>query len=272
MPFPNIDPIAIHLGPLSIRWYGLAYAVGMILGLWLCRRLATRYSEIGVQSQDIDDYFIWAVLGVIIGGRLGIVLLYNFDGYMADPIEILYIWKGGMAFHGGLTGVVIVTLVFGYLRRIPPLDIGDLISCVTPIGLFFGRIANFINGELWGRVTDVSWGVVFPNAGPLPRHPSQLYEAVLEGVVLFTLLNLLARSGWARARRGLLTGVFLLGYGICRVAVEFVREPDSSYLAGLTRGQAYSVPMIVVGLALIVWAIARGRVRPAPATRLSIAA
>jgi phosphatidylglycerol:prolipoprotein diacylglycerol transferase len=208
----------------------------------------------------VDDYLAWAVIGVIIGGRLGYVFFYNPTKYLANPLEIFQVWKGGMAFHGGLLGVVIATAIYTYRRGIHFLSFSDLACCGVPIGLFFGRLANFINGELYGRITDSSWGIVFPHGGPLPRHPSQLYEAFSEGILLFLVLAYGALFTHWKHRRGLLTGVFLTGYGITRIIVEIFREPDAflGYFAGgLTAGQIYSFPVLAFGLFLILRALAR---------------
>ncbi len=247
--------MAIRLGPFAVRWYALAYIAGLLLGWayvgWLVRRWKSRLSP-----QDIGDFLTWAVIGIISGGRLGYVLVYQPIYYLQHPVEILYIWNGGMSFHGGLVGVVVATIWFARRRGIALFDLGDAVACAAPIGLLLGRAANFINGELFGRVSDVPWAVVFPNGGPQPRHPSQLYEAALEGLLLFVILFWLARFTRARAHPGLLAGVFLAGYGALRLCVEFFREPDAHLgvlLGGATMGQLLSLPLIVGGLALIVW-------------------
>lgn len=253
------DPVAVEIGPFAVRWYALAYITGLLLGWWLMKRLA-RVQPGPVSVEHVDDYLVWATLGVVLGGRLGYVLFYKPSFYFAHPLEILQVWQGGMAFHGGFLGVVVATILFCRKRRIPVLALGDLACAVAPIGLFFGRIANFINGELWGREApaDLPWAMVFPGGGPLPRHPSQLYEAALEGLVLFAVLMAVF---WAvprvRGRYGVLSGLFLAGYGLARFTAEFYREPDSflGYLwGGATMGQLLSLPMIVLGLALAVWA------------------
>lgn len=258
MPFPSIDPVAFHLGPLSVHWYGLAYVVG-ILGWWQYSLWLTKKFPL-VDRRMVDDYLAWAVVGVILGGRLGFVLFYNPQKYFANPIEILQVWKGGMAFHGGLLGVVIATALYTARRGILFLNFSDLACCGVPIGLFFGRLANFINGELYGRTTDVSWGIIFPHGGPFPRHPSQLYEAGLEGIVLFLLLGFGALFTRWPHRRGLLTGIFLTGYGFARIGVECFREPDAflGYFAGVvTMGQILSLPLLGFGLFLILRALIR---------------
>ncbi len=252
MPFPSLNPIAFQIGPFAVYWYGLAYVVG-ILGWWQYSLWLTKKFPL-IDRKMVDDYLGWAIIGVIVGGRLGYVFFYTPFKYIANPIEIIQVWKGGMAFHGGLLGVVVATAIYTYRRGIYFLNFSDLACCGVPIGLFFGRLANFINGELYGRVTDNSWGIIFPHGGSLPRHPSQLYEAFLEGIVLFVLLAygaLLTR--WPH-RRGLLTGTFLTGYALARIVAEWFREPDSflGYFAGgLTMGQILSFPLLVCGLFLI---------------------
>lgn len=258
MPFPNINPIAFQIGPFAVHWYGLAYVVG-ILGWWQYSLWLTQKFPL-VTRKIVDDYLVWAVIGVIIGGRLGYVFFYNPSKYMANPLEIIQIWKGGMAFHGGLLGVVIATAIYAYREKILFLNFSDLACCGVPIGLFFGRLANFINGELYGRITDSSLGVIFPHGGPLPRYPSQLFEAFLEGFVLLVLLTYGAMlTRWSH-RRGLLTGIFLTGYAIARMTAECFREPDSfiGYFAGnITMGQILSLPVLAFGLFLSIRAIQR---------------
>jgi phosphatidylglycerol:prolipoprotein diacylglycerol transferase len=254
MPFPEIDPIIFEIGPLAIRWYSLAYIVGLVGGWMYMKRLAVRKPAV-CDGDAVDDFLFWATIGVVLGGRLGIVLFYQFDYYMTNPAKIIAVWEGGMSFHGGFLGVVVAAYLFTRKRGIDPLRFGDLLGCVAPIGLFFGRIANFINSELWGRTTDVPWGVVFPNGGPVARHPSQLYEALLEGLVLFVVLFILSRNEKVRARPGMLMGIFVAGYGLARIIAEFFREPDAyiGFLAfGTTWGQWLSVPMVLIGLFFIV--------------------
>jgi len=253
--FPDIDPIALRLGPVVIRWYALSYIAGLTGGwrylLWLARK-----SHAKISALQIDDFLVWATLGTVIGGRFGYVLFYKPGFYFADPVQILYLWHGGMSFHGGALGVITALILYCRRYKIDLLEFGDLLCCVVPLGLFFGRVANFINGELWGRVTDarVPWAMVFPNAGPDPRHPSQLYEAGLEGLALLVILHLLWRVEAIRLRRGTLSGVLLLGYGIARAFVEFFRQPDDflGFLwGGATMGQLLSVPLMIAGLILI---------------------
>jgi len=256
MPFPSISPIALQIGPLAIHWYGIAYVIG-ILGtwqycLWLLRRSPQSFPLL--TRQIVDDYLGWAIAGIILGGRLGYVMFYVPSKYIANPLEIFQVWQGGMSFHGGLLGVTIATLVFSSRRKISPLALMDLACCGIPIGLFCGRIANFINGELYGRITDVSWGVVFPRGGPWPRHPSQLYEAGVEGLLLFGLLSFCAIKTNAPHRRGLLTGLFLVGYAAGRIGVECFRQPDAFlgyFVGGSTMGQWLSLPLLGLGIFLI---------------------
>jgi phosphatidylglycerol---prolipoprotein diacylglyceryl transferase len=260
IPFPAFDPVLVQLGPFAIRWYALAYIAGLLLGWQLLKRIVQRPGWT-LTPEQIDDLLFFATLGVILGGRLGFVLFYHPGYYLTHPLEILFVWQGGMSFHGGLIGVITAAWIFARRQGVPALEVGDAVAVVAPIGLFFGRIANFINAELWGRATDVPWGVIFPGAGPEPRHPSQLYEAFLEGIVLFVVLQLMARGARDPAKAGRLGGVFLLGYGLARACVEFFREPDAhlGYLLGfITMGQLLSLPMMLAGLALIWWS---GRAR-----------
>jgi phosphatidylglycerol---prolipoprotein diacylglyceryl transferase len=265
-PFPAFDPVLISIGPLAIRWYALAYICGILLG-WLYARAIIRSERVWggpapLSALDFDDFVLWATIGVILGGRLGYVLFYNPSYFASHPIEILQLWHGGMSFHGGFIGCVLAVVLFAPSRGIPTLSLGDLCCAVGPIGLFLGRLANFINGELWGRPTDVPWAVVFPNGGPLPRHPSQIYEAMLEGLILFVLLGFLIHRGALR-RPGLIIGTFALGYGAARSFVEFFREPDAQLgflWGGLTMGMLLSLPMIVAGAAFIWVALRRGPV------------
>lgn len=253
--YPSFDPVALSIGPIAIRWYALAYLAGFLLGWRTCLRLA-RQNPKGPAPQLFDDFLSWAVIGTVLGGRLGYVLFYQADYYFAHPLEMLQVWHGGMSFHGGALGVIGAAWLFTRSRKTGFFAFTDLLAVVTPIGLGLGRIANFVNGELYGRVTDVPWGMVFPRGGDLPRHPSQLYEAGLEGLVLFSLMLLLARQEKLRARPGFLSGFFLLGYGAFRFAVEFFREPDQQLgflYAGATMGQLLCLPMILFGLYLILW-------------------
>jgi phosphatidylglycerol---prolipoprotein diacylglyceryl transferase len=259
IPFPAIDPVAVSFGPIAIRWYALAYIAGLVLGWRWCLMLAMRPPHVA-KRQDVDDFLFWATLGVVLGGRLGYVLFYKPGFYLTHPAEILAVWEGGMSFHGGALGVILAMILFCWRRGINLLAFGDIIVCAVPIGLFFGRIANFINGELWGRPTDAAWGVIFPRGGPVPRHPSQLYEAALEGLLLFLVVNALERFTPLRQRPGALGGVFLIGYGLARMTAEFFREPDAflGYLAfGATMGQLLSLPLVLLGLTLLAIALRR---------------
>ncbi len=259
--FPQIDPIAISLGPFAIRWYALAYIGGLLIAWWYCRWLATRPPrEVG--SEAFDDFLLWATLGIVLGGRLGYVLFYKPGFYLANPLEIFMVWQGGMSFHGGLLGVAVAEVVFARRRGIPLFALTDIVACAAPIGLFLGRIANFVNGELFGRPSEAPWAMIVPHGGPLARHPSQLYEAGLEGILLFLALYVVVRLR-ALEVSGLLTGAFLIGYALARMAAELFREPDAhlGFLAGgVTMGQVLSLPMALAGLGLVIWAF-RARAR-----------
>ncbi len=279
--FPEIDPIAVQLGPLAVRWYGLAYFAGILLGWHYARRLARDEKLWGgkpaLSVAEIDDFLLWLVVGVVLGGRIGYALFYEPGHYLDDPLAFFKLWQGGMSFHGGLIGTILAMTVFALRRGIPVLSLFDVAAASVTFGLFFGRVANFINGELWGRTTDVPWGVVFCNAtieaangfcpaGLEPRHPSQLYEAALEGVVLFIVLRILTHRFGSLTRPGLTGGAFIAGYGAARIAVEFVREPDpqlGAIVGFFTMGMLLSVPMVLVGLGAMVWAARRG---PAPSS------
>ncbi|MEZ5838909.1 MAG: prolipoprotein diacylglyceryl transferase [Hyphomicrobiales bacterium] len=260
LPFPQIDPVLFEFGPLVIRWYALAYISGIVLGWLYARRLvgnAALWGPAGppLNAVALDDFVTWATLGIILGGRIGYVVVYDPVHFLQNPAEILAVWHGGMSFHGGLAGTALVTFLFARRHRIPGWSLLDLVTAVAPIGLLFGRIANFINGELWGRPSTASWAVAFPSGGDIPRHPSQLYEAALEGLVLFLVLQWLVHRRHAFARPGLVAGAFAIGYGVFRIFCEFFREPDIQigYLAGgLTMGMALSIPLIALGL----WAVA----------------
>lgn len=245
---PQFDPVAIQLGPLSIHWYGLMYLIGFLSLLWLGKWRANRYPEAGWKSSEMDDILFYGALGVIIGGRLGYVIFYQPAYYLSHPVEIAYLWQGGMSFHGGFLGVLAAMVFFARKTGKRWLAVMDFVAPLVPIGLGAGRMGNFINGELWGRTTDVAWGMVFPQVDNLARHPSQLYQFALEGVVLFILL------WWYSSKPrpvGAVSGLFLIGYGSFRFLVEFTREPDS-FLGllslGLSMGQWLSLPMVVVGI------------------------
>jgi phosphatidylglycerol---prolipoprotein diacylglyceryl transferase len=252
--FPAIDPVLIAIGPFAIRWYALAYIAGIVLGWRLVQRLVQRPGW-ALTPEAVDDLVFYATLGIILGGRIGYVLFYQPGHYLSQPLDMLAVWRGGMSFHGGLLGVLLATFLFARKRKLAFFEVTDALAVATPIGLFLGRIANFINAELWGRVTDLPWGVLFPTAGPEPRHPSQLYEAALEGLVLFAVMLWFARRPYGPEARGLLSGVFLIGYALARITAELFREPDVQigYLAGgLTMGQLLSLPMLAFGIFLAV--------------------
>lgn len=258
MTFPDIDPVAIAIGPFQIHWYALAYLVGFIGGwLYSAYMIKRAGSAAAVKPELPEDLLPWIILGVILGGRLIYVLVYNPTMYLHNPLDAFKIWEGGMSFHGGLVGAISAMFLYARAKKLPFLAVTDVAAIAVPIGIFFGRIANFINGELFGRATTLPVGVVFPHGGNLPRHPSQLYEALLEGLLLFVVLYLIARRKAAWEHHGLLSGVFLCGYAISRFLVEFVREPDSQigFLSvGLTMGQLLCVPMFMVGVwVLMVW-------------------
>ena len=274
IPFPAIDPVLVQFGPFAIRWYALAYIFGILLG-WLYARALLRSETLwgGNASKnlapmslvDFDDFVLWVTLGIILGGRIGYVLFYNLPYFAANPIEIFQLWHGGMSFHGGLAGCVVAVVLFARKRGIPMLSLGDITCAVAPIGIFLGRLANFINGELWGRPADVPWAMIFPNGGPLPRHPSQLYEAFLEGLVLFAVLALLVRAG-ALKRPGMIVGSFAVVYAIARSTSEFFRQPDAQLgflWGGATMGQLLSVPLLLAGVGFIVYALRRSPLRSA---------
>ena len=260
MKFPVFDPIAIAIGPIAIRWYALAYIGGILLG-WIYARALIKSEKLWggpapISLPQLDDFILWVTIGIIVGGRTGYVLFYNPAFFVQHPAEIFELWKGGMSFHGGFLGCVAAVILFCRRSNLPILSLGDITTAVAPIGLFLGRLANFVNGELWGRPADpnLPWATVFPSGGPLPRHPSQLYEAGLEGVVLFAILAVLIRMG-ALKRPGMILGSFIALYGMARIIAEFFREPDRQLgflWGGLTMGMALSLPMIIVGVIIIV--------------------
>ena len=270
IPFPMIDPVAVELGPLAIKWYGLAYVVGLLGGWWYARKLVACDRLWGGRSRpqavELDDMLLFVAFGVVLGGRIGFVLFYDLPRYLARPQDIFAIWQGGMSFHGGLIGATLGLWFFAERRHYPALSVFDLAAAVVPIGLMLGRIANFINGELWGRpAPDFPYAMIFPNGGPLPRHPSQLYEAFAEGLLLFVLVNLFVRFGGFR-RPGLVAGVFGMGYAVARIACEFFREPDpqlgflfgtsvDALSGGITMGMLLSLPVFFAGL----WLALRSR-------------
>ena len=266
--FPQIDPIALQLGPIAIRWYGLAYLAGILLGWRYGRRLIANERLWGggkpapMTPIDFDDLLVWATMGIVLGGRFGYVLFYKPDVYLADPLAIIRVWEGGMSFHGGLLGTIVAILLFARNRNIPVLSLMDIASASVPFGLFFGRIANFINAELYGRASDVPWAMAFPGGGPEPRHPSQLYEAALEGIALFIILRIMTHTFGSLKYPGLTGGVFFVGYGLARIFVEFFRQPDAflGFISGfLTMGMILSLPMVLIGIAAIAYALRTGR-------------
>lgn len=269
--FPQIDPVLLRIGPLAVHWYGVAYVVGILFGWWYAKRLLTQPRLWGpagppMKPVDIDDILVWAALGIVLGGRIGYVLFYDLARYLQTPLDILAVWQGGMSFHGGFLGTTVAMIVFSRLRGIPVWSMFDVIAAGTPVAIGLVRIANFINSELWGRPTDVPWAMEFPNGGPFTRHPSQLYEAALEGVVLFLVLRVLTHRFAVLRKPGFLAGAFVAGYGLCRIFVEFFREPDVQlgYLLGnwLTMGMVLSLPMVLAGI----WAMSVAReVAPRPA-------
>lgn len=266
--FPMIDPIAIQIGPLAIRWYALAYLGGILLGWAYADRLARRAAlwpqgKAPMNPEQVSDFVTWVTLGIILGGRLGYVVFYNAAYYLYHPGEILHVWQGGMSFHGGLAGVMLAIVIFTRKNKIPLGSFADLVASVVPIGLLFGRLANFINAELWGRVTDAPIGMVFPGGGVEPRHPSQLYEAALEGALLLIVLFLAGRYGALR-RPWLITGMFGFGYGVARIFVEFFREPDAHIgflTGGLTMGMLLSLPLVLGGAGLMALALRAPKVQ-----------
>ena len=260
--FPQFDPVLVHLGPLAIRWYALAYIVSLVIGWRVMRRLVA-WTPVAATPLEVDDFLTWATLGVVLGGRLGYVLFYQPSLYFSHPAATLELWHGGMSFHGGALGVIFALLLFTWRRRIALLPFADRLCTVVPIGLGFGRVANFINGELWGRPAPPSlpWAMIFPDVDNIPRHPSELYEALLEGVLLFSIMLALAWRRSVRMRPGFLSGAFLAGYAVMRTTAELFRQPDAfiGFLPfGVTMGQVLSLPMLAAGLGLMLYA----RVRP----------
>jgi phosphatidylglycerol---prolipoprotein diacylglyceryl transferase len=255
----GLSPELFRYGGFALRYYGLAYLFGIFIGWWLLKRMLQK-SVPPLSAEELDEFIIWVTLGIILGGRLGYVLFYSPDGYLDNPLRFFAVWKGGMAFHGGVAGVTIAAALFAWRRKLNWLRLCDYVVCVYPIGHILGRLANFVNGELWGRPTDGSWGIIFPGAGPEPRHPSQLYEAGLEGVLPLLVLTWLFWRTGARLSPGRLTGAFCIAMGFGRFIAEFYREPDRDlgFLAyGLTMGQILTAPMILIGLVLLFWSSRR---------------
>ncbi|MEO9340180.1 prolipoprotein diacylglyceryl transferase [Mesorhizobium sp. SB112] len=262
LPFPNIDPVIVQIGPLAIHWYGLAYIVGILFAWWYGKRLVTnsalwRNKTLPMKPEDLDDFIVWAAVGVVLGGRIGYILFYDLARYIQNPLDIFAVWQGGMSFHGGFAGTTIAMILFARSRGVKVWSMFDVIAAGAPVGLGLVRSTNFINSELWGRVTDVPWAFEFPTGGPFLRHPSQLYEAALEGLVLFIILRILTHTLFKLKAPGFVAGAFVAGYGASRIFVEFFREPDPQlgYLLGgwLTMGMVLSVPMVLVGI----WAMLR---------------
>ncbi len=291
IPYPQIDPVLLHIwGPIVIRWYALSYLAGLLLGWWMILKMIAQKSlwvnppfngKPPATSDDIGDLVVWTTLGVVLGGRLGWVILYGTilcsvtpdaggaachglpGDFLAHPLRIIAAWEGGMSFHGAAIGVIVAMALFCRRRGLSLFMIGDLVCAVQPIGQFFGRIANFINGELWGKPTNVPWAMIFPRAGDLPRHPSQLYEAALEGILLFVILQIGIRVFRWHERPGLVSGIFLIGYGVVRYFVEFFREPDAPFLAGISMGQALSALFILGGFVVLWFAYQTPKARDA---------
>lgn len=263
IPFPDFDPVLISIGPFAIRWYALAYIFGILMG-WVYGRAIIRNERnwggpAPLTLLDFDDFILWVTLGIILGGRAGYVLFYNLPHFIGHPLEIFQIWNGGMSFHGGFLGCVVAVMAFATLRKVPILSLGDITCAVAPIGLLLGRLANFINGELWGRFADVPWAMIFPRGGSIPRHPSQLYEAGLEGLVLLIVLGLMVRAGALR-RPGLILGAFAAFYAVARSFCELFREPDVQLgflWGGMTMGMLLSIPLFIAGVLLITFALRR---------------
>ncbi|WP_425523695.1 prolipoprotein diacylglyceryl transferase [Rhizobium setariae] len=270
MPFPNIDPVAFSIGPMEIKWYGISYVVSILLGWFYARKILStprlwRNNQPAMTLTDIDDFVFWAAIGIVLGGRIGYILFYDFANVIANPLRALEIWNGGMSFHGGITGTTIAMILFARKRGISMWSLFDVVATVCVTGLFLVRIANFINGELWGKVTDLPWGVIFPGQEPFTRHPSQLYEAGLEGLATGLILAFLVFYRGGLKTPGYVAGAFVSLYALSRISVEFVRQPDPQlgYLLGgwLTMGMLLSIPMLLLGI----WAMWRARAA-SPAT------
>ena len=264
LPFPDIDPIIFQIGPVAVHWYGAAYVVGILFGWWYAKRLIVNSrlwagGSLTMKPEDIDDLLLWAAIGIVAGGRIGYILFYDLGRYLSNPLDIFALWQGGMSFHGGFLGTTLAMVIFARSRGINPWSLFDVIAAGTPVALGLVRVANFINSELWGKLSNLPWAIEFPNGGPFTRHPSQLYEALLEGVVLFLVLRFLTHRMLKLTAPGFIAGAFVTGYGAARIFVEFFREPDPQlgYLLGnwLTMGMVLSVPMILAG----VWAMVTAR-------------
>jgi phosphatidylglycerol:prolipoprotein diacylglycerol transferase len=263
IPFPAFDPVLIQIGPFAVRWYALSYIVGILLGWWYSKRLVRNAALWGpagppMKPTDLDDFVVWATLGIILGGRLGYVVIYDLPRFIANPAEILALWHGGMSFHGGFLGMMLAMTLFAESRKIRVWSFIDTIAPGVPIAIVLVRLANFINGELYGRPSDAPWAIVFPTADELPRHPSQLYEALLEGVILFIVIRLFTHRYHRLATTGFVSGIFCTGYGLARTISEFFREPDIQigFLpGGLTMGMILSIPMVLFGIGLLIWSV-----------------
>jgi len=264
---PQIDPVLISLGPLQIHWYGVAYAVGILFGWWYARKMVTTPELWGasgapITEEHLDDFLVWAVGGIILGGRLGYILFYDLPTYLENPLAVFAVWQGGMSFHGGLAGITLAMILFARKHGFSPFSMFDIIAACCGLGIFLGRVSNFINAELFGRVTDAPWGVIFPGTDGLPRHPSQLYEGILEGILLFAIMAIFIWKFGKLKTPGFIAGVFVAGYGLSRIAVEFVRVPDPQlgYLFGtswITMGMMLSIPLVVIGM----WSMASSSTR-----------
>lgn len=251
--FPKISPIALSIGPFDLRWYALAYLFGIIIAWILTKKNIKKY-DLGISNAQLDDLAFYTTLGIILGGRIGYVCCYGRDYFFSHPLQIFAIWNGGMSFHGGIAGVILGLFYFSYKEKFEFLKITDIVALYVPIGIFLGRIANFINGELWGRVTDVPWAVKFPTGGYLPRHPSQLYEALSEGLLMLIILNILWKKEFVRTHNGIISAVFLIIYSLSRMSMEFFREPDAhiGFLWNFfTMGQLLSIPFLIVGIYIL---------------------
>lgn len=270
LPFPRIDPVIVQIGPLAIHWYGLGYIAGILFAWWYARRLIANQrlwpgGQVPLKPEDADDFLVWAAIGVVAGGRIGYILFYDLQRYIANPQDILAVWQGGMSFHGGFLGTTLAMILFARRRGVSVWTLFDVVSAGVPVALGLVRIANFVNSELWGKLTSVPWAFEFPNGGPFPRHPTQLYEAGLEGLVLFLVLRIVTHRYLKLGSPGFVCGAFVTGYGLARIFVEFFREPDQQigYLLGgwLTMGMMLSAPMVLAGI----WAMATARPAAEPA-------
>jgi phosphatidylglycerol:prolipoprotein diacylglycerol transferase len=270
LPFPRIDPVIVQIGPLAIHWYGLGYIAGILFAWWYARRLIANQrlwpgGQVPLKPEDADDFLVWAAIGVVAGGRIGYILFYDLQRYIANPQDILAVWQGGMSFHGGFLGTTLAMILFARRRGVSVWTLFDVVSAGVPVALGLVRIANFVNSELWGKLTSVPWAFEFPNGGPFPRHPTQLYEAGLEGLVLFLVLRIVTHRYLKLGSPGFVCGAFVTGYGLARIFVEFFREPDQQigYLLGgwLTMGMVLSAPMVLAGI----WAMATARPAAEPA-------